>query len=182
MGRKKNEFEVIVPLNDDVENMISERTEILKDKNILNRLNVLERDNKCAYSNLARWVYNEFKSTVPGCNSEQIEGLPLMSVLKVISSNKFNIFLDMLGRCEDTVEFNKNHEMKEETKEEAIARIKDKISNEQYISFTVARYALTDVIEELHKSYAKDIIVTKEDDNLVVKYKPRVKLIKIDTF
>lgn len=41
-----------------------------------------------------------------------------------------------------------------------------------YISFTIAHYALTDVIEELTASKAKDIIVTKVDDNLVVKYKP----------
>jgi hypothetical protein len=40
-----------------------------------------------------------------------------------------------------------------------------------YISFFVSRYALIDVIEELYNSNAKDIIVTKEDDNLIVKYK-----------
>ena len=48
----------------------------------------------------------------------------------------------------------------------------NEIISENYISFSIARYALTDVLEELHKSNAKDIIVTKQDDNLVVKYKP----------
>ena len=57
------------------------------------------------------------------------------------------------------------------TKEEIIDKIREKVS-EQYIKFSIARYALTDVIEELHKSNAKDIIVTKEDGDLVIKYKP----------
>lgn len=48
----------------------------------------------------------------------------------------------------------------------------EELCREEYISFTVARYALTDVIEELTAAKVKDIIVTKVDDNLVVKYKP----------
>ena len=59
----------------------------------------------------------------------------------------------------------------EHTREEKWNKLLSNDSN-GYISFTIARYALTDVIEELHNSNAKDIIVTKEDDNLVVKYKP----------
>ena len=43
---------------------------------------------------------------------------------------------------------------------------------EEYISFTIANYALTDVVEALPAANVKDIIVTKVDDNLVVKYKP----------
>ena len=38
--------------------------------------------------------------------------------------------------------------------------------------FIIARYALTDVIEELTAAGAKDIVVSKEDGNLVVQYKP----------
>ena len=41
-----------------------------------------------------------------------------------------------------------------------------------YCSFTIANYALTDVIEALTAAKAKDIIVTKVDGDLVVKYKP----------
>lgn len=160
---RKNDFEVIVPSNDDVENMVSERTKILNNNNILNRLNNLERDYKTAYNNLVFWVYNEFKSTVPCSDPEQVDKLPLMSVLKRLPSDKFDTFLDMLGRCEDTVEFNKSHGIE---KEEVTVPVSE------YISFTIARYALTDVIEELNNSGAKEIIVTKEDGNLIVKYKP----------
>lgn len=39
-------------------------------------------------------------------------------------------------------------------------------------SFRVAKYALTDVIEAIENDGGKDIIITKEDDNLIVKYKP----------
>ena len=43
---------------------------------------------------------------------------------------------------------------------------------ETYCSFIIASYALTDVIEALTAAKVKDIIVTKIDNNLVVKYKP----------
>ena len=59
--------------------------------------------------------------------------------------------------------------------EEIIDKVREK-NSEQYVKFSIARYALTDVLEELHKSNAKDIIVTKEDDGLLVKYKPYWKL------
>lgn len=50
----------------------------------------------------------------------------------------------------------------------------DKVTEEleTYCSFSIANYALTDVIEALTAAKAKDIIVTKVDGNLVVKYKP----------
>ncbi len=48
----------------------------------------------------------------------------------------------------------------------------EELYGEQYVSFTIANYALTDVIEALTAAKVKDIIVTKVDDNLVVKYKP----------
>ena len=54
-------------------------------------------------------------------------------------------------------------------KESPVKSCKD---NDNYCSFSVANYALTDVIEALTASKAKDIIVTKIDGNLVVKYKP----------
>ena len=167
MGRKnkQNEFEVIVPMDD-------ERTKVLKDNDVLNRLYYLEHDYKPGYDCLIKWVYTEFKSIIPDFDPAHSVNVPLTSILKSLPSDKFDTFLDMLGRCEDTLKFNKNRGMKTETKEEVITRIKDKIHNKQYISFTIARYALTDVIEELHKSNAKDIIVTKEDGNFVVKYKP----------
>ena len=41
-----------------------------------------------------------------------------------------------------------------------------------YYSFIISRYALTDVIEELTVAGAKEIVVTKEDNHLVVQYKP----------
>lgn len=41
-----------------------------------------------------------------------------------------------------------------------------------YCSFTIANYALTDVIEALTAAKVKDIIVTKMDGDLIVKYKP----------
>lgn len=50
--------------------------------------------------------------------------------------------------------------------------IKSCEDNDNYCSFSVANYALTDVIEALTTAKAKDIIVTKIDGNLVVKYKP----------
>ena len=165
MGRKEkqNEFEVIVPLSDDVENMISEHTKILDSNNVLNRLNNLERDYENAYNILVSWVYSEFKSTVPCSDPEQVDKIPLMSVLKRIPSDKFGTFLGMLERCEDTVKFNKSHGtvIEEPT-----------VPDSEYITFAIARYALTDVIEELTAAKVKDIIVTKVDNNLVVKYKP----------
>ena len=170
MGRKnkQNDFEVIIPLNSDAE---IKRAKILDANNVLNRLNNLERDYNIGYNNLVSWAYSEFKSSVPCSDPEHVDKIPLMSVLKRLHSDKFNTFLDMLGRCEDAVEFNKNlrtvAEIKmEKEKEEPTAPVPE------YISFTIARYALTDVIEELHNSNAKDIVVTKEDGNLVVKYKP----------
>ena len=170
MGRKnkQNDFEVIIPSDSDAE---IKRAKILDANNVLNRLNNLERDYNIAYNSLVLWVYNEFKSSVPCSDPEHVDDIPLMSVLKRLPLDKFNIFLDMLWRCEDTVEFNKNlktlAEIKvEREKEEPTAPVPE------YISFTIARYALTDVIEELHNSNVKDIIVTKENDNLVVKYKP----------
>ena len=42
----------------------------------------------------------------------------------------------------------------------------------QYYEFGVAKYALSDCIEALINNSAKEIIVTKCDDNLIVKYKP----------
>ena len=48
----------------------------------------------------------------------------------------------------------------------------EKLYGEQYCSFTIANYALTDVIEALTAAKVKDIIVTKVDNDLVVKYKP----------
>jgi len=59
----------------------------------------------------------------------------------------------------------------EELKEKLDERYQE-LCEEEYISFSIARYALTDVLEELKAAKVKDIIVTKEDDNLVVKYKP----------
>jgi hypothetical protein len=42
----------------------------------------------------------------------------------------------------------------------------------QYYEFTVAKYALSDCVEALTNNGAKEIIVTKCDDNLIVKYRP----------
>ena len=42
----------------------------------------------------------------------------------------------------------------------------------QYYEFGVAKYALSDCIEALTNNGAKEIIVTKCDDDLIVKYKP----------
>lgn len=42
----------------------------------------------------------------------------------------------------------------------------------EYYRFSVAKYALTDVIESIKNSGGKEISVTKEDDELVVQYKP----------
>lgn len=53
-----------------------------------------------------------------------------------------------------------------------VSPIKSCEDNDNYCSFSVANYALTDVIEALTVAKAKDIIVTKIDGNLVVKYKP----------
>lgn len=50
--------------------------------------------------------------------------------------------------------------------------IKSCEDNDNYCSFIIANYALTDVIEALTTAKVKDIIVTKVDGNLVVKYKP----------
>ena len=161
---RKNDFEVIVPSNDDVENMISEHAKILDSNNVLNRLNNLGREHNTAYSNLVLWVYDTFKSTVPCSDSEQIDKLPLMCVLKRLPSSKFDIFLDMLKHYEKIVEFNNSHGI--------VTDEKPTVPVPEYISFTIARYALTDVIEELNNSGAKEIIVTKEDGNLIVKYKP----------
>ena len=44
-----------------------------------------------------------------------------------------------------------------------------------YRKFRVSKYALIDVIEAIKNNGGKDIIVTKEDDNLIVKYKPNWK-------
>ena len=189
MGRKgkQNDFEVIVPMDD-------ERTKVLKDNNVLIRLYYLERDYKPGYDHLMKWAYNEFKSIVPGFDTGHMIHVPLMSVIKSLPSDRFDRFISMLGRWENALKFNKNRgtvaEIKTE-KEKAedilskpghifpsdkgygyIEKEESTVLVPDYISFTIACYALTDVIEELHKSNAKDIIVTKEDDNLVVKYKP----------
>lgn len=50
--------------------------------------------------------------------------------------------------------------------------IKSCEDNDNHCSFSIANYALTDVIEALTAAKAKDIIVTKVDGNLVVRYKP----------
>lgn len=47
-----------------------------------------------------------------------------------------------------------------------------KTLNISYYEFTVAKYALSDCIESLKNDGAKEIIVTKEDGDLIVKYKP----------
>lgn len=160
---KQNDFEVIVPMDD-------ERTKILEANNVLNRLNNLERDYKTAYNNLVSWAYSEFKSTVPCSDPKYVDKIPLMPVLKCLPSDKFNTFLDMLGRCEDT---DKGCEVEENDKDTLTTEEKwNELISNGYISFSIARYALTDVIEELTAAKAKDIIVTKVDGNLVVKYKP----------
>ena len=164
MGRKnkQNDFEVIIPMDD-------ERTKILKDNDVLNRLNNLEFYHASAYTDLVKWVYKEFKSAIPGYNPKLVD-VPLMSALKAIPSDKFDTFLNMLDLCEDT---DKGCEVEENDKNTLTTEEKwNELISDNYISFSISRYALTDVIEELYNSNAKDIIVTKEDDNLVVKYKP----------
>lgn len=81
-------------------------------------------------------------------------------------------FSECLGSCEQNeFEVIVPQKKKEEARQKLDERWEE-LCREEYISFTVARYALTDVIEELTAAKAKDIIVTKVDDNLVVKYKP----------
>ena len=76
-----------------------------------------------------------------------------------------------MGRKKNDFEFIIPQKKKEDIKEN-LDEYLEKLYGEQYCSFTIANYALTDVVEALTAAKVKDIIVTKVDDNLVVKYKP----------
>lgn len=109
------------------------------------------------YNNLITWLYCKVKEYIPVEEQEDIDELSAMNVVKHLSEGDFEMFLDLLYQYEmgTTLPI-----------EEPTVPVPD------YISFTIARYALTDVLEELTAAKVKDIIVTKEDDNLIVKYKP----------
>lgn len=133
------------------------RIQDIKDNNVLNRLSNLSCEDPYNYNNLITWLYGKVKEYIPVEDRRDIYELSTMDVIKQLNADDFVTFLDLLYQYEMRITV---------PKEEPTVPIPD------YISFSVSRYALTDVIEELYNSNTKEIIVTKKDDNLIVKYKP----------
>lgn len=78
------------------------------------------------------------------------------AMIDCLSYESFKVIIDMINECLKNNVENNTH----------------KTSLKSYYEFTVAKYALSDCIEALKNNNAKEIIVTKEDGNLIVRYKP----------
>lgn len=156
MGRKRKESDSLETKQKMLREKMS-RNLAIKDNNVLNRLSNLSSKDPYNYNNLITWLYRKVKEDIPIEDRGDIDELSTMAVVKHLSEGDFEMFLALLYQYELRTTL---------PKEESTVSVSD------YISFTIARYALTDVLEELTAAKVRDIIVAKEDDNLIVKYKP----------
>ena len=153
-------------------------------ENIYHNLRKLNAENfEMMSSFIAKYFYRENKSYFQddyGCYT-------IHDMLKKLSDKSADEICFQIHKCQDIERFNSMVDFVENA-------IKDKNSDEQikenneysnmiidenghrylpqYYEFGVAKYALSDCIEALTNNDAKEIIVTKVDGDLMVRYKP----------
>ena len=116
------------------------------------------------------YLQNDFDKEYP--NYKGIADMP--TKLNMLSNVAYLGWLIQLKQCGE-LEFMKKINETEKSEDEYSNMIVDDNGNRhlpQYYEFGVAKYALSDCIEALTNNGAKEIIVTKCDDDLIVKYKP----------
>ena len=126
---------------------------------------------------LAKYFYKENKK----CFIDEYSSYSICDMLETISNESLNEvmyqvyksiasdnFFDRIKKVEEIIK-NKS----ENTQYSNMIIDEDGNRNlPQYYEFGVAKYALSDCIEALTNNGAKEVIVTKVDDDLVVRYKP----------
>lgn len=108
------------------------------------------------------YLQNDFDKEYP--NYKGIANMP--TKLNMFSNVAYLGWLIQLKQCGELEFIKENNEYSNMIVDE------DENRHFQYYRFSVAKYALSDCIEALTNNGAKEIIVTKYDDNLVVRYKP----------
>ena len=94
--------------------------------------------------------------------------------LNMLSNKAYFGWLIQLKQCGE-LEFMEKINKTEKNKDEYSNMEIDKDWNRhlpQYYEFIVAKYALSDCVEALTNNGAKEVIVTKVDGDLTVRYKP----------
>lgn len=183
MGRKRKEFNL---LETEQKMLRDVRIQAIKDNHVRSRLSNFSSKDPYNYNNLITWLYGKVKEYIPVENRENIDKLSTMTVIKQLSEGNFETFLDLLCQYEMRISLEESTVSEPEEilskpghifpSDKGYGKIEEPtVPVPDYISFSISHYALTDVIEELYNSDAKDIIVTKRDNNLVVKYKPNWK-------
>lgn len=144
---------------------------IEKDKRDLNALaEIFENLSKEHRNILHGYLQNDFDKEYPN-----YKGFVDMSTkLNMLSNTAYLGWLIQLKQCGELEFMEKINESEKSEDEYSNMKI-DKDRNRhlpQYYEFIVAKYALSDCVEALTNNGAKEIIVTKCDDNLIVRYKP----------
>lgn len=116
------------------------------------------------------YLQNDFDKEYP-----KHKGIADMSTkLNMLSDTAYLGWLIQLKQCGELEFMEKINETKK-SEDEYSNVIVDKDGNRhlpQYYEFKVAKYALSNCIEALTNNGVKEIIVTKCDDDLIVRYKP----------
>lgn len=121
---------------------------------------------------IAKYFYREKKSYF----QDDYGSYTIQDMLKKLSGKSINEICFQIHKCQDIEHFNSIVDYAENM-------IKDKNSNmeidknenrslSQYYEFSVVKYALSDCVEALTNNGAKEVVVTKCDDSLIVRYKP----------
>lgn len=116
------------------------------------------------------YLQNDFDKEYP--KHKRIVDMP--TKLNMLSDKAYLGWLIQLKQCGE-LEFMEKIDKIENSEDKYSNMIVDEDGNRyftQYYEFGVAKYALSDSIEALTNNGAKEIIVTKWDDNLIIKYKP----------
>lgn len=144
---------------------------IEKGKRDLNTLQEIFKNLSKEHKNiLYSYLQNDFDKEYTICCG--IADMP--TKLNMLSDTAYLGWLIQLKQFGE-LEFMKKIDETEKSEDEYSNMKIDKNGNRhlpQYYEFIVAKYALSDCIEALTNNGAKEIIVTKCDDDLIVKYKP----------
>lgn len=144
---------------------------IEKGKRDLNTLQEIFKNLSKEHKNiLYSYLQNDFDKEYTICC-----GIADMSTkLNMLSDTAYLGWLIQLKQCGE-LEFMEKIDETEKSEDEYSNMKIDKNGNRhlpQYYEFIVAKYALSDCIEALTNNGTKEIIVTKCDGDLIVKYKP----------
>ena len=144
---------------------------IEKGKRDLNTLQEIFKNLSKEHKNiLYSYLQNDFDKEYTNCYG--IADMP--TKLNMLSNTAYLGWLIQLKQCGE-LEFMEKIDETEKSEDEYSNMKIDKDGNRhlpQYYEFCVAKYALSDCVEALTNNGAKEIIVTKCDGDLIVKYKP----------